>query len=132
MDPHPDAHVPTFASGDESEAAAKLKAVEGALLKGIQPSNGRFALHSKTQPVAKKDDRQALLRQQDKVAACQAQVSHFGAMMERNKGNVQLEKQIKASLDLARERLQAAKTEQARMGRAVSGREAQGTFWGKF
>ena len=66
------------------------------------------------------------------MAACQAKVNHFGAMLERNKGNVQLAKQIKGSLDLARDQLASAQGEQARMGRSVSGTEAQGKFWGKF
>eukprot|EP00955_Chlamydomonas_euryale_P087287 364282-Chlamydomonas_euryale.AAC.27 len=65
-------------AGDDSEAASKIKDMERSLLKGVAPppGGGRFG-----QPVTKgasarvkADSRAALMRQQDRVAACEAKV----------------------------------------------------------
>ena len=67
--------------GDNSEAAAKLKAVEVALLKGMQPADGRFGSGSKQQQQQQQASRQkgdesrhTLMKQQDTITACQAKV----------------------------------------------------------
>ena len=68
--------------GDNSEAAAKLKAVEVALLKGMQPADGRFGSGSKQQQQQQQqasrqkgdESRHTLMKQQDTITACQAKV----------------------------------------------------------
>lgn len=70
---------PCASAGDQSAAAAKLKAVEVAMLKsmGPQAGQGRFdsaAAGSSDKAKARKDDRSGLMVQADKVAAAQARV----------------------------------------------------------
>eukprot|EP00798_Chlamydomonas_sp_ICE-L_P020946 gene20946-27798_t len=67
-----------------------------------------------------KDDRMALIRQQENIAACQ------------NKDNKALVSQVEANLSAAKRELASAKSEQKRMAGAVSGKESQSKFWSKF
>ena len=127
----------SFCLGDKSEAAAKLKAVETALVRGLQPAQGKSKFdggrgQSAGNEKRKADNRMALMEQQDIVAAAQAKVTHFEAMLARNRANTQLASQVAATLQQAQKDLEAAKSEQTRMGRAISGNEAQKKFWGKF
>lgn len=74
----PLAFGPCASAGDQSAAAAKLKAVEVAMLKnmGPQAGQGRFdsAAAGSDKAKARKDDRSGLMVQADKVAAAQARV----------------------------------------------------------
>ena len=114
--------------------------METALVKGLGPSLGKSRFdngvngkgRSTGSEKKKAADRATLMRQQDAVAAAQAKVSHFEAMLARNSSNAQLAAQVVATLGEARKELDAARAEQARMGRAISGNEAQKKFWGKF
>jgi hypothetical protein len=67
-----------YYAGDRSEAAAKIKAVEAAMLKSVGPPSGPGRFGSSKDAAAatsqKKIDRQALMQQTDAIQACQAKV----------------------------------------------------------
>ncbi len=56
------------------------------------------------------------------------QVVHFQAMFERNRANEQLAKQVRATLDLAKAELEDARKEQARITKAIRGKEDKDRF----